>query len=142
MVSFHDLSDVSGETNLEWLDAIAANMRTGDLDETRATNPLPAIGMLVPLLILNLSGALSNFAWVMCDDGKAICVFGCGGTVGECCTCLLGTPAWKSGPQNCSRDEESGRYLLRCRNRPEGRQWEERAFEPVLLFLGRPLMRS
>lgn len=93
MVTFHDLADVSDEQTLDWLEAIAANLRPGDLDEMQATNPLPFIGPPDPLTILVISAQQSHFVWVICDDGVPICVFGCGGDDrAEGCIWMLGTP--------------------------------------------------
>lgn len=78
MILFHDLADASGEQIHDWLEAIANDMRPADFDEITATNPLLTIGDPDPLLVLTMSVMNSEDAWVITDDGKAICVYGAG----------------------------------------------------------------
>ncbi len=112
MITFHDLGEASGEQSLDWLEAIAINMRPGDLDEIRATNPLPGIGPPDPLTILVMSVQLSTFAWVICDDGEPICVFGCGGDdPAEGCIWMLGTPGMQRRPAAFAIARATPRYV-------------------------------
>src|SRR5690606_28653127 len=78
MILFHDLSASTDEQVHDWLEAIANNLRPGDRDELRATNPLLTIGDPDPMLVLTMSVMNSEDAWIITDDGEPICVFGAG----------------------------------------------------------------
>lgn len=44
MIHFHDLGTATPERTVTWLEHIADNLRHGDRDEMRATNPRLTIG--------------------------------------------------------------------------------------------------
>ncbi len=76
MIKFHNLADVSAEQVHAWLEVIAADLRPGDWDEMRATNPLLTIGDPDPVLVLAISIMQSEDAWIITNDGEPFCVFG------------------------------------------------------------------
>lgn len=94
MIQFHNLAATSDEQTIDWLEHIGANLREGDRDELIATNPLLTIGDPDPLLVLTVSVMNSEDAWVITDDGKAICVYGAGpsDTPSSGIVWMLGTP--------------------------------------------------
>ena len=94
MITFHDLAVASRTQTLAWLEAISADLRPGDRDEIRATNPLLTIGEPDALLLLTMSVMNSTFAWVICDDDMPICVFGAAPTdePSDGCIWMIGTP--------------------------------------------------
>lgn len=76
MIEFHDLADVSAEQTIAWLEDICADLRPGDWDEMKATNPTLKMGDPDPLHLLTVSVMQSVDGWIITDSGKAICVFG------------------------------------------------------------------
>lgn len=76
MIKFHDLGTTSPEQTVTWLEHIADNLRPGDRDEMRATNPLLTIGEPDALLLLTTSIMISVDGWIITNDGEPFCVFG------------------------------------------------------------------